>query len=92
MICWCYVFVDVSCLTAPNLNVFDYALWHEISSRMREQERRFKTAMRKTKAQFRSRLRETAMGLPPAVVKRAVQDMHRRVRLVVAKHGCQFKE
>ena len=59
---------------------------------VREQERRFKKGKRETKAQFLMRLRETAMGLPLSVVKRAVQDMHRRVRLVIARHGGQSKE
>ena len=76
----------------PDLNVLDYTSWHGINIRMREQERRFKKGKRETKAQFLMRLRETAMGLPLSVVKRAVQDMHRRVRLVIARHGGQFKE
>ena len=45
-----------------------------------------------TKEQYLSRLRRTALSLPTAVVKRAVQDMHRRVRVAAKFKGRQYIE
>ena len=77
---------------SPEFNVLDYSLWHAINARMREQERSFSAKKRETKKRYLERLRRTALSLPPSVVKRAVMDMHRRVRLAVSARGGIFIE
>ena len=79
---------------APTLTPFDYSLWHQINLRMREQECHFPDAMRETKLEYMARLRKTAMGLPTALVKRVVGDMHSRCRkcLSAKPPGGLFKE
>lgn len=77
---------------SPDLNVLDYSLWHAINERMREQERSFDEKKKETREAYLARLRRTALGLPSPVVKKAVMDMHRRVRLAVAAKGGVFLE
>ena len=77
---------------SPHLNVLDYSLWHAINERMREQEGSFPERRKETRDAYRARLRRTALGLPTSVVKKAVMDMHRRVRLAVAAKGGVFVE
>ena len=77
---------------SPDLNVLDYSLWHEINTRMRKQEAAFPANKKETKAAYLQRLRKTALGLPSGLVERAIADMHRRVRSVVAAKGGLFKE
>ena len=77
---------------STDFNVLDYSLWHAINERMREQERAFSVKKKETKEEYLARLRRTALGLPASVVKRAVMDMHRRVRLAVAAKGAVFIE
>ena len=77
---------------SPDFNVLDYSLWHAINTRMRIQERGFHKNRKETKVEFFSRLRRTALTLPSSVVKRAVCDMHRRVRLCVKAKGGLFSE
>ena len=74
------------------MNVLDYSLWHAINERMREQERSFDEKKKETRESYLARLRRTALGLPSSVVKKAVMDMHRRVRLAVAAMGGVFLE
>ena len=54
---------------SPDLNVCDYALWKEVSKRMRGQERKFPTGKRETRTKLLKRLRRTAPELA-AVVRR----------------------
>ena len=72
--------------------MLDYSLWHSMNERMREQERAFPMKKKETREAFLARLRRTALGLPSSVVRRAVMDMHRRVRLAVAAKGAVFIE
>ena len=76
---------------SPDLNVLDYSLWHAINARMRVQDRSL-CKKKESKAQYLARLRRTAMGLPQSVVTKAVQDMHRRVRLLARAKGGLFHE
>ena len=50
---------------SPCLNVCDYFLWAEVNRRMREQEKNFSIGKRETRKAFLSRLRRTALSLPP---------------------------
>ena len=77
---------------SPDLNVLDYSLWHAINVRMRAQEAPFPSGKRETQAEFLARLRKTALGLPQREVGKAVQDMRRRVALVLARNGKLFTE
>ena len=77
---------------SPDLNVLDYCLWAEINTRMRAQEKAFPKSKKESRALFKARLRRTAMGLPESVVRKAVSDMHRRVRMVVAAEGGHINE
>ena len=92
--------VEVQTLSVPPL-VLSYwrpphlrlhMLWKTINVRMRLQERSFPPSRKETKEQYLARLRRTALSLPEAVVKRAVQDMHRRVRLAVRFKAGQYIE
>ena len=77
---------------SPDLNVLDYCLWAEINTRMRVQEKAFPKSKKESRAQFKDRLRRTALGFPKSVVRKAVSDMHRRVRMVVAAEGGHINE
>ena len=77
---------------SPDLNVLDYSLWHAINVRMRAQEAPSPSGKRETQAEFLARLRKTALGLPQREVGKAVQDMRRRVALVLARNGKLFTE
>ena len=67
---------------SPDLNVLDYSLWNAINRRLRKQEAKFRANKKESKVEFMKRLRRTALGLPTAVVKSAVQDMKRRCTLI----------
>ena len=75
---------------SPDLNVLDYSLWHTINLRMRKQERAFPPRFLETEEAFKARLKRTALGLPTAIVSRAMHDMHRRVQLVLEEKGGLF--
>lgn len=77
---------------SPDFNVLDYSLWKAISTRMRIQERAFPKNHKETKAEYLARLRRTALTTPTAVVQKAVEDMHWRVRLAVKFKGRQYIE
>ena len=77
---------------SPDLNVLDYSLWHEINVRMRAQERAFPKGKKESMSEFKERLRKTALGLPPAVVKAAVTDMKRRCQCISAAKCGLFTE
>ena len=76
---------------SPDLNVLDYSLWKEIGKRMRAQEAKFSDARVETREQHMKRLARTALGLPRAVVLKAVESMHKRVRLVTKERGGLIK-
>ena len=74
--------------SSPCLNVCDYFLWAEVNRRMREQEKKFPAGKRESRNQFLSRLRRTALSLPPDMVSAAVGDMKRRCsHLLTAADG-----
>ena len=77
---------------SPDLNVLDYSLWHAINVKMRRQERGFRPATKETRSDYLARLRRAALGLPQGTVQKAVADMHRRVREVIAENGGLFTE
>ena len=72
---------------SPDLNVLDYSLWSAIGTAMRKQERKFRGGKTESKVQYMACLRKTALGLPTAVVSKAVMDIHRRIRLIEKAGG-----
>ena len=77
---------------SPDLSVLDYALWHAINLRMREQESSWSTERKETGEAFKLRLRRTALGLPRALVTKYVADMARRCRALWRRGGKLFPE
>ena len=72
--------------------MLDYSLWAAINKRLREQERNFPKNKKELKVEFIARLRKTALGLPPSVVRAAVEDMQRRCKLINEAEGRLFDE
>ncbi len=72
---------------SPNFNVLDCALRSQVDARMRAQELDFAKGFKETEAEFKQRLRKTAMGLPTSLVKRCVGDMRRRCQEVFDARG-----
>ena len=77
---------------SPDLSVMDYAIWKEISRKMRAQELRFKKAKRETRAEFLGRLRRTALSLPCSFVNKAIGNMRERCHRLYAAKGRHFEE
>ena len=77
---------------SPDLNVLDYSLWNEVNKRMRLQERAFRKTKKETTAEFKARLRKTALGVPTAVVEKAVGSMARRCKAIFDAKGDLFNE
>ncbi len=77
---------------SPDLNVLDYSLWSQITTRMREQEKHWPKDFKESREEYKARLRRTALGLPRSVVGKAVADMERRVRALKEAKGMYFEE
>jgi len=77
---------------SPDLNVLDYAIWAEISRRMRQQEKGWPASKRETRDEYLRRLRQTAMKLPKAFVRKSIGDMRRRCQRLFDKKGGLFEE
>ena len=69
---------------SPDLNVLDYSLWAFINRAMRKQERKFPANKKETEAEFKARLRKTALGLPSSLVTKCLGDMRRRCREILS--------
>ena len=77
---------------SPDLNVLDYRIWADITRRMRLQESRWPKAKKETRAEYKARLRRTALRTSTAFVKSAVRDMARRCKLLVKVKGWHIDE
>lgn len=77
---------------SPDLNVCDYALWKQVTRRMRLQEKKFRASKRETRAEYVERLRKTAKGLSRAFVTRAIGSMRKRCQRLYAAKGRHFEE
>ena len=77
---------------SPDFNVLDYRIWANITHCMRREERSWPKRRRETRAEYKDRLRRTALATPRAFIRKAVQDMARRCQLVVEAKGYYFKE
>ena len=72
--------------------MLDYALWHSINLKMREQEAQWPADKKETADEFKARLRRTALGLPESLVKRCVGNMVHRCRALWNRKGGLFTE
>jgi hypothetical protein len=77
---------------SPDLNVLDYRIWADITRRMRLQEQSWPQSKRETRAEYKARLRRTALRTSKAFVQSAVKDMARRCALLVQEKGWHFEE
>ena len=79
---------------SPDLNVLDYALWHEVNVRMRGQESSWPADKRESADEYKQRLRKTAFSLPKsfAKVKKCVGGMARRCEQLLKRKGKLFRE
>ncbi len=77
---------------SPDLNVLDYSLRSQISTRMREAERKWPVGFKESREECKARLRRTALGLPKSVVGKAVVAMKRRLQKLKAAEGMYFEE
>ena len=77
---------------SPDLNVCDYALWKEVTKRMRAQEEKWPQSKRETRAKYVERLRKTAVNLPKEFIEASIGDMQRRCARLYAAKGGYFEE
>ena len=77
---------------SPDLNVLDYRIWAEVNRQMRETERNWPKSYKESRAEYKDRLKRTALGLSRSFVRKAVEDMKRRCELVTAANGWYFQE
>jgi hypothetical protein len=68
---------------SPDLNPLDFYVWAEVERRMGKQ----KEPKNESQAQYKARLRRTAMALPAAVVRKAVMSIKKRAKAVVEAKG-----
>jgi hypothetical protein len=77
---------------SPDLSVCDYALWKQITRKMRKQEAKFPKSKRETRAEYVRRLERAAKGLTAEFVKKAIGDMRVRVQRLYEAGGKHFEE
>ena len=77
---------------SPDLNVCDYALWHEVNRKMREQERKWVADKKETRQQYLKRLKRTAMNLSPEFVGKSIANMQDRCKRLLDAKGSRFEE
>ena len=77
---------------SPDLNVCDFALWKEVTRRMRLQEKNFARSKRETRSQYISRLKKTATRLPAKFISDSIADMQRRCQRLWDEKGGHFQE
>lgn len=77
---------------SPDLNVCDYALWHEVNRKMRIQERKWAADKTETRQQYLKRLKRTAMNLPADFVGKSISNMQDRCKRLIEAKGSRFEE
>ena len=77
---------------SPQLNVCDFALWQEVCSRMRRQEKMWRPSKTESRQQYLARLSRTAKRLPASFINRSIKDMKRRCQRLAAAKGGHFEE
>lgn len=79
-------------MRSPQLNVLDYAIWSEVSRRMRQQEKRWPPNKKESRPQYLERLRRTAKRLPARFVRNSIMNMKVRCQRLYAAQGSHFEE
>ena len=77
---------------SPDLDVLDYAVWADVNRRMRKQEKNWTAKKKESREQYLARLRRTALGTDPKWLKKRMEDMPRRLGLLVKPKGGHFAE
>ena len=77
---------------SPDLSVCDFALWHEVNKRMRQQERKWPADRREGRSVYLARLRRTAMRLPARFVNKSIESMKKRCAQVALAKGKHIEE
>lgn len=77
---------------SPDLSLCDYALWQEVSERMRRQEARWPAAKKETREEYLARLKRTARRLPERFLLDSIKDMARRCQRLYDAKGYHFEE
>ena len=77
---------------SPDLNVCDYALWRQVSRKMRAKEAKWPRGKKETRAAYILRLRRTAKCLSTKFVKAAIGNMKERCARLYKAKGCLFEE
>ena len=73
---------------SPSLNVCDYALWSEVSRRMRATEANWPAGRTESRVAYVARLRRTALRLPASFIEASISNMRTRChRLHLAGGG-----
>ena len=74
------------------VNVLDYAVWAEISTRMRAQERRWPVNKKETREKYLARLRRTALRLLPKFINSSIKNMKERCQRLHKAKGVHIEE
>ena len=77
---------------SPGLNVCDYALWSEVSRRMRATEATWPAGRAESRKAYVARLRRTALRLPARFVNASIANMRTRCQRLHAAGGGHFEE
>lgn len=77
---------------SPGLNVCDYALWSEVSRRMRATEASWPPGRAETRKAYIARLRRTALRLPACFVNASISNMRIRCQRLDIAGGGHFEE
>ena len=77
---------------SPDLNLCDYALWHEVNRRMRLCEQKWAKDKTETRKQYLARLRRTALRLPGAFARSSTANMKVRCQRLIEAKGHHFEE
>ena len=77
---------------SPDLNPLDYAVWKQVTRKMRAQERHISHRRWESRAELVARLHKVAKGLSKKFVERAIGDMRRRCQRLYAAKGAHFEE
>ena len=77
---------------SPDLNLCDYALWHEVNRRMRLCEQTWADDKVETRQQYLKRLRRTALRLPKDFISKSTANMKTRCQRLIDAKGWHFEE
>ena len=77
---------------SPDLNVLDYAVWRQVTAKMREAEKSWPSRKKESRQDHVARLRRTALKLPKSFVDKAIGNMAKRCKRLYDAEGGHFEE